>query len=139
MYTVDNEQIHKTIKLLKKDITDDWYCDPQNYQDIFSNTTKITQSINERIAKGNGIYNAEKSLLFNIPKGNGGFRYSLEISPVDRIAYHMFGVELINLLDHTLPFNILSHRKSEDDKTLFKPIIEQWNKFEKLYTYLWYR
>lgn len=130
MYTVDNELIHKTIKLLKKDITDDWYCDPQNYQDIFSNTTKIAQSINERIAKGNGIYSAEKSLLFNIPKGNGGFRYSLEISPVDRIAYHLFGVELIKLLDHTLPFNILSHRKSEDDKTLFKPVIEQWNKFE---------
>jgi hypothetical protein len=127
---VDNEQIQKTIKLLKKDITDDWYCDPQNYQDIFANITKITQSINEKIAKGNGIYSAEKSLLFNIPKGNGGFRYSLEISPIDRIAYHLFGVELIKLLDHTLPFNILSHRKSDDDKTLFKPVIEQWNKFE---------
>lgn len=130
MYTVDIEQIHKAIKLLKKDITDDWYCDPQNYQDIFSNTTKIAQSINDRIAIGNGIYCAEKSLLLNIPKGNGGFRYTLEISPIDRIAYHLFGVELIKLLDKTLPFNILSHRRSDDDKTLFKPVIEQWNKFE---------
>jgi len=85
--------------------------------------------LNKKIEEGNGIYIARNSVLFNIPKGNGGFRYTLEFSPLDRIAYHIFGIELINMLDKVLPFNILSHRLNPDKDTLYKPMIEQWNKF----------
>ncbi|MGZ3814397.1 MAG: RNA-directed DNA polymerase [Mucilaginibacter sp.] len=115
--------------MLKKDIYDDWYCDLQNYTDVFKEIPKVTALINERINKGRGIYIAGKSILFNIPKSNGGFRYSLELSPLDRLAYHIFGFQLIDLLDRVLPYNILSHRKSHDDETLYKPMIEQWSKF----------
>jgi hypothetical protein len=129
LYIVTDDQVRKAIKLLKKDIYDDWYCDLQNYSDVFNEIQKVTALINERIDKGRGIYIAEKSILFNIPKGNGGFRYSLELSPLDRLAYHVFGFQLIDLLDCVLPYNILSHRKNHDDETLYKPMIEQWNKF----------
>lgn len=130
MYSVNEDIVRHSIKYLKKDLKDDWYCDPQNYKDIFSDISKLVAKINNKIIKGNGIYMADESFLFNIPKGNGGFRYTLEVCPIDRIAYHVFGIELIYLLDKTLPFNILGHRKSLDDETLFKPVIEQWNKFE---------
>jgi hypothetical protein len=130
MYYVDEATIRVSIKYLKKDINDDWYCDPQNYKDVFTDVTKLTNKINQKIKAGKGIYVAEKSAIFNIPKGNGGFRYTLEQSPIDRLAYHIFGIKLIHYLDRTLPFNILSHRKSLDEDTLYKPYIEQWSKFE---------
>jgi|GEM_PF-3483824 len=98
MYVVTDDQVRKALKLLKKDIHDDWYCDLQNYTDVFKEIPKVTALINERISKGRGIYIAEKTILFNIPKGNGGFRYSLEFSPLDRLAYHIFGFQLIDLL-----------------------------------------
>ena len=130
MYKITEDKVRRATKFLKKDILDDWYGDLQNYADIFSDVPKITRLVNQKIEMGRGIYTAHKSVLLNIPKGNGGFRYTLELSPIDRIAFHIFGFELIELLDKSLPFNILSHRRSLDDDTLFKPPIEQWNKFE---------
>ncbi len=130
MYKITDDKVRRAIKFLKKDIYDDWYCDLQNYSDIFRDVSKIAQLVNQKIELGRGVYIAQKSVLLNIPKGNGGFRYTLELSPIDRIAFHVFGIELIELLDKALPFNILSHRRSLDDDTLFKPPIEQWNKFE---------
>lgn len=130
MFKISEEQVRKAIKYLKKDIYDDWYCDLQNYEDLHSDQHKVTNLINLRIVQGGGIYHSQKSILLNIPKGNGAFRYTLELSPLDRLAFHVFGLELIFLLDKVIPFNILSHRKSLDNETLFKPLIEQWNKFE---------
>lgn len=130
MFTIAEEKIRRAIKFLKKDINDDWYADLQHYADLHSDIPKITQAINQKIKQGRGVYHAHKPSLFNIPKANGGFRYTLELSPIDRLAFHLFGLELIDLLDRSLPFNILSNRKSLDRETLFKHTIEQWNKFQ---------
>ena len=130
MYKVTEEKLKRAIKFLKKDIYDDWYCDLQNYSDLFSDIPKLIEQINHRIQAGHGVFVAQKAVLLNIPKGNGGFRYTLELSPLDRIAFHIFGLELISLLDKSISFRVLSQRKSADEETLFKPAIEQWNKFE---------
>ncbi len=130
MYSVNNEIVKKAIKFLKKDIYDDWFCDIQNFDDIFNDINNITNIINDKIRSGKGIYLADNPILFNIPKENGAFRYTLELCPLDRLAYHIFGIQLIHYLDRSLPFNVLGHRKNLDDKMLFKPMIEQWNKFE---------
>lgn len=129
MYKVTREKVSLAIKFLKKDIHDDWYCDLQNYEDIFKKIEKLTEKINTKIKNGRGVYIAQAPVLLNIPKGDCGFRYTLELSPIDRVAFHVFGLDLIELLDKTLPYNILGHRRSLDDETLFKPAIEQWNKF----------
>ena len=130
MYQITEGKLRKALKFLKKDLHDDWYCDLQNYEDISLDFAKLTLNINNRIKHGRGVYEAQKSVLLNIPKANGGFRYTLELSPIDRIAYHVFGLELVELLDGAISFRVLSQRKSSDSKTLFKPFIEQWNKFE---------
>lgn len=130
MYKVTEEKLKRAIKFLKKDMYDDWYCDLQNYADLFSDIPKLIDQINHRIHIGRGVFVAQKAVLLNIPKGNGGFRYTLELSPLDRIAFHIFGLELIELLDGSISFHILSQRRSTDEETLFKPAIEQWNKFE---------
>lgn len=129
MFQLSEIEVKTAVKYLKRDLRDDWYRDLQNYSDIYDNIQVLTKKINDKIVRGRGIYVSQKSILFNIPKGNGGFRYSLEFSPLDRIAYHIFGIELISMLDKVLPFNILSHRKNMEKDTLFKPMIEQWNKF----------
>jgi len=132
LISVDMDTI---IKLLKQDVDDDWFQDPLFYEDRL-NKEVITKYFFDNIQNNHGEYSAQDHLIFNVPKSPEAYRYSLETSFFDRVAYFAFALPLIQAFDEQLSRRVLSFRlnpefvSGENKKFLYLHGTEQWAKFE---------
>jgi len=128
--------LKKIVRYLEQDMKDDWFKDPLLYEDKFDKK-EIKEYFDENVNKNSGVYLPKKRVLLNIPKKQGTLRYALETNFFDRIAYHTFGLILIENLDPLVSCRVLSHRfvkndyKNKRNRYLFYNSIEQWKKFEE--------
>jgi hypothetical protein len=132
LYNID---LSKVIGFLKQDIKDDFFPDPLHYKDRFDQIL-ITNYFEKNIDNNNGMYLPERRLLINVPKPQGTLRYSLETSFFDRLAYHAYGITIIQYFDKLLSRRVFNHRFNYKDynssrpRYLFYNPIRQWKKFE---------
>lgn len=130
------DDLKRVLKYLKADLKDDWFQDPLLYKDIMQNEEFILNYFEKNIKKNHGVYIPTKRQMLNIPKKGFVLRYSLETSFFDRIAFHSFGLTLMEHFDKMISKRILNHRidynsiRKKNDY-LFKNSIEQWKKFEE--------
>lgn len=128
--------LEKTLRYLKQDLRDDWFQDPLLYEDRF-NREDIVKYFEKNIAGNCGIYRPVKREILNVPKSKGTLRYSLEMPFYDRVAYHTFGVPIVQYLDASISKRVLSHRLDDEEfragksRYLFLNAIEQWKKFDE--------
>ncbi|MCC5849709.1 MAG: RNA-directed DNA polymerase [Verrucomicrobia bacterium] len=121
------------VRQLKQDLRDDWYPDPLNYEDLL--TPDISGGILESSFENHhGQFVPEERLELNIPKRGFVLRYSLEMSPKDRLYYQALVGYLVPYYDPLLPNQILNHRHAiggnRAGRYLFKQPIEQWGHFQ---------
>lgn len=131
-HTTDLREI---IRLFKDDIKDDWFHDPLHFGDCLDGN-RIRQYFERNIEQNHGRFEPVKRVLLNIPKKGGALRYSLETCIYDRLAYHVFGIPIIECFDRFLPRRVLSHRldikwNRGKRRYLFLNAIDQWMKFEE--------
>ena len=129
LYNVD---LKRVIKYLKQDLKDDWFRDPLEFNDRLDESV-VVHYFEKNIQENNGVYKPTPRILLNIPKSNGALRYSLETNIFDRIAYHAFGLTLIEYLDPFVSKRVFNHRKNflESEKKyqyVFLNSIIQWKK-----------
>jgi hypothetical protein len=131
-------ELKKIIRCLKRDLKDDWVTDPLHFNDILDSNL-IVSYIDSNIEENLGQFEPIERELINIPKKDSGLRYSLETCIYDRIAYHTFGIKLIEYFDPLISNRIFSHRldncssfkRKGKERYLFLNAIEQWRKFEE--------
>jgi len=127
--------LREIIRLFKDDLKDDWFHDPLHFEDCLDRD-RIREYFQKNIEQNHGRFEPVKRILLNIPKKGGALRYSLETCLYDRLAYHVFGVPIIECLDEFLSRRVLSHRldikwSKGKKRYLFLNAIEQWMKFEE--------
>ena len=127
--------LNQLIKLLKRDLEDDWFADPIDYEDKLRNKKEIVEYFEKNILDNHGSFKPLHRIVLNIPKQTNTLRYSLETCIYDRIAYHYFGAILLKYFDKFISRRVLSHRFNEifynKGKDLFLSRTEQWKKFEE--------
>jgi len=128
--------IERVFRFFKQDLKDDWFQDPLLYEDRLKKDT-VKEYFRQNIENNCGIFRPTKRQIINIPKKGGTLRYSIETSFFDRIAYHAFGLILIEHFDKLINRRVLSHRlddftyRKKKHRYLFLNSIEQWKKFEE--------
>lgn len=120
------------MRQLKQDLRDDWYPDPLNYEDLLD--PKVAGEIlKSSFEEHHGLFVPEERLELNIPKRGFVLRYSLEMSPHDRLYYQALAGFLVPYFDPLLPSQVLNHRfairGSREGRYLFKQPIDQWKHF----------
>lgn len=118
------------VRQLKRDIKDDWYPDPFNYQDMLTENA-VSTALAEALARGDGQFSPEPCTPLDIPKKNFILRYSLETGLVDRAYYHALASALFHHYDNLIPPNVLSYRRARrgrQGRYLFLNPIEQWKR-----------
>ncbi|MEF2549045.1 hypothetical protein VQ045_17965 [Aurantimonas sp. E1-2-R+4] len=115
---------------LRRDLLDDWFPDPRRFEDMLD-TDHIEYVLSENFRKNDGVYRPEPRTLLNIPKSNFTLRYGLEISLAERALYHALASRLVPFYDPLIPWNVFSHRASEDPsgRYLFRRAIPSWQDF----------
>jgi hypothetical protein len=118
------------IRQLQRDMRDDWFPDPLRFEDVF-NSAHIAKCVAENFLRNGGVYRPSARQILNLPKPNFTLRYALETSVVDRAIYHGLTALLVPHLDPLIPWNVFSHRHTEnsDSRYLFKPAIRSWQDF----------
>jgi hypothetical protein len=133
LYNID---LSKVIGFLKQDIDDDFFPDPMYYKDRFDQKL-MSNYFEKNINNNNGMYQPEKRILINVPKPQGTLRYSLETNFYDRLAYHAYGITIIQYFDKLLSRRVFNHRfnyknfNSSRPRYLFFNSIKQWKKFDQ--------
>lgn len=121
------------VRQLKQDLRDDWYPDPLNYEDLL-NPEVAGVILETSFEAHHGLFGPEERLELNIPKRGFVLRYSLEMSPQDRLYYQALAGYLVPYFDPLLPNQVLNHRLaiggSRAGRYLFKQPIEQWEHFQ---------
>lgn len=118
---------------MKQDMRDDWFPDPIEHRDLYSNIGDLKRVILSELVEGNGLYEGNYRHLCDIPKKGLGIRYSLETDFYDRFVYQAISSFLIPYFDPLLSPRALGHRynaRREKEKYLYKPRIELWQTFE---------
>ena len=118
---------------LNQDMRDDWFVDPIQHRDLFTNKDELRLVLHELLLEGNGQYKGALRSIYDIPKKGLGIRYSLETDFYDRFIYQAICSFLIPYYDPLLSHRVLGHRynmKRTSEKYLFKPRIELWQTFE---------
>jgi hypothetical protein len=121
------------LKHLLQDMRDDWFVDPIQHRDLFSDKESLRKVLHELLVEGNGQYQAALRNIYDIPKKGLGIRYSLETDFYDRFIYQAICSFLIPYYDPILSHRVLSHRYNKNrhsEKYLFKPRIDMWQTFE---------
>lgn len=114
---------------------DDWFDDPLEYGELFSNPQDLYRVISEILEQHNGQYLSGGRQIYDIPKASFGLRYALETDFYDRFIYQAIASYLMPFYDPILSNRVLGHRLNKErksDKYLFKHRIELWNTFEGL-------
>lgn len=118
---------------LHQDMRDDWFVDPIQHRDLFTNKDELRLVLHDLLLEGNGQYKGAMRSIYDIPKKGLGIRYSLETDFYDRFIYQAICSFLIPYYDPLLSHRVLGHRhnrKRPSEKYLFKPRIELWQTFE---------
>ena len=121
----------KTIKRqLRRDLLDDWFPDPRRFGDLLE-SDHIEAILVSNFQHNEGAFKPEERTLFNIPKSNFTLRYGLEISLAERALYQALTARLVPLYDPLIPWNVFSHRASDDPdgRYLFRRAIPAWQDF----------
>lgn len=130
------KNLHLVLNHLKQDLKDDWFQDPIQFSDKL-NENEIVEYFNNNIKENLGVYKPQMRIELNLPKQQGTLRYELYTNFYDRIAFHAFGLTLIENLDEFIPRRVFNHRLNRkdilktDSKYLFYNSIDQWKKFEE--------
>ncbi|TCL06980.1 RNA-directed DNA polymerase [Sodalis ligni] len=125
--------VNAVLAHMRQDMRDDWFPDPLDYKDLFSNENYLGSVIIGLLLEGNGRYEGSNRTICDIPKKGLGIRYSLETDFYDRFIYQAICSYLIPFFDPLLSPRALGHRynkKRAKEKYLFKPRIELWQTFE---------
>ena len=125
--------IDAVLQHLLQDMRDDWFVDPIQHRDLFTNKDQLRLVLHELLLEGNGQYEGGLRSIYDIPKKGLGIRYSLETDFYDRFIYQAICSFLIPYYDPLLSHRVLGHRynkKRTSEKYLFKPRIELWQTFE---------
>ena len=125
--------IDAILQHLLQDMRDDWFVDPIQHRDLFTNKDQLRLVLHELLLEGNGQYKGAIRSIYDIPKKGLGIRYSLETDFYDRFIYQAICSFLIPYYDPLLSHRVLGHRynkKRTSEKYLFKPRIELWQTFE---------
>ena len=125
--------IDAVLQHLFQDMRDDWFIDPIQHRDLFTNKDQLRLVLHELLLEGNGQYKGALRSIYDIPKKGLGIRYSLETDFYDRFIYQAICSFLIPYYDPLLSHRVLGHRynkKRISEKCLFKPRIELWQTFE---------
>ena len=125
--------IDAVLQHLLQDMRDDWFVDPIQHRDLFTNKEQLRIVLHELLLEGNGQYKGAMRSIYDIPKKGLGIRYSLETDFYDRFIYQAICSFLIPYYDPLLSHRVLGHRynkKRASEKYLFKPRIELWQTFE---------
>lgn len=124
--------IRQVVRQLKEDLKDDWFPDSLGYEDLLKPDVAAALIV-AAFERHHGRFIPESRVVLDIPKQNGGLRYSLEMSLQDRLYYQLLVGFLIPFYDPLLPNQVLSHRHARADrrakKYLFKHPVEQWTHF----------
>lgn len=127
MIEIDTKRV---IRHLRHDLMNDWFPDPLEYGDCLS-VDYIEDKLWELQRPGG--YQASRRVLRNVPKANGGLRYSLEMNVVDRFVYQALVEQFSDPLDKLLASRVFSHRTEVRDpkkgKYFFKQPVGQWQLF----------
>ena len=75
--------IQKTLKHLRQDMRDDWFCDAVRYEDLLSNRNSLNEILQKNLDINHGIYETGKKFTYDVPKSLLGLRYTLEIDFYD--------------------------------------------------------
>ena len=123
-----NENVVK--RQLRRDLLDDWFPDPLRFEDMFDKG-HIEYVLEENFRENNGKFCPSERTLLNIPKTNYTLRYGLEISLAERALYHALAMRLLPYYDLLIPWNVFSHRASEDPlgRYSFRRAIPAWQDF----------
>ena len=115
---------------LRRDLLDDWFPDPLRFEDMF-NADHVEFVLTENFRENEGAFHPKERTMLNIPKGNFTLRYGLEISLAERALYHALAMRLLPHFDSLIPWNVFSHRASEDPlgRYLFRRAIPAWQDF----------
>ncbi|WP_299543457.1 hypothetical protein [Phenylobacterium sp.] len=119
------------LRQLRRDLRDDWFPDPREFEDIFRND-QIQEVLAQNFSGNEGVYRPIKRHLLNVPKSNFTLRYALETGVADRALYQGLASYLVPFYDPLLPWNVFNHRQAEAkdaDKHLFKRAVQSWQDF----------
>lgn len=119
------------LRQLRRDLRDDWFPDPREFEDIFRNN-QIQEVLVQNFNGNQGVYRPVKRHLLNVPKSNFTLRYGLETSVADRALYQGLASYLVPFFDPLLPWNVFNHRRAEPKdaaKHLFKRAVQSWQDF----------
>lgn len=123
--------IWRAIERLKKDIKDDWFQDPINFQFLLSK--KFFHKRLENFIGNNKSYKPSSlAKHFTIPKSGYSTRPSIETSFIDRIIYQAYVDRLAENMDNILHPQIYSFRYNSgkgNNKYMYHFSIEQWKKY----------
>ena len=121
----------KTVeRQLRWDLRDDWFPDPLRFKDLLS-TGHIEEVLTENFRENDGTFLPKKRTLLNIPKRDFTLRYGLEVSLAERALYHALTMRLLPHYDSLIPWNVFSHRASENPsgRYFFRRPIQAWQDF----------
>ena len=121
----------KIVKLqLRRDLLDDWFPDPLRFEDMLD-TGHIEYVLEKNFREHEGRFHPSKRTLLNIPKANFTLRYGLEISLTERALYHGLVMHIFPHYDFLIPWNVFSHRASEDPfgRYLLRHAVPAWQDF----------
>ena len=115
---------------LRRDLLDDWFPDPLRFEDMLD-AGHIEYVLTENFRENDGKFQPNKRTLLNIPKGNFTLRYGLEISLAERALYHALAMRLLPHYDLLIPWNVFSHRASENPfgRYLLRHAVPAWQDF----------
>lgn len=129
-------ELNKVIQFFKEDLKDDWFQDPLLFNDRITKKT-ITEYFEQNIQINQGVFTPIPRQIMNVPKKGATLRYSLEMCFFDRIAFHAFGITLIEHFDKLINRRVFNHRLDEQSfqkrkpRWLFLNAIQQWKKYEE--------
>jgi len=125
-----NINLWNAIKRVKEDLKDDWFEDPQYFEDML-NPKFIYDKLSKYLKNSKLTYKPDDAVHFNVPKKGFTCRIATEINIVDRVVYQAFIDCIIEDFNEVLENNVYSARfdTRNQENTFFINSIEQWKKF----------
>ncbi len=121
----------RLVRELRTDLGQDWFPDPLRYEDLLS-VAAVQKALDDHVSDGDGLFQAEPAMAFDLPKPEFTLRYSMESSLRDRAYYQALVGCLAPYYDELLPNHVLSHRYAFGERRgryFFRHPVKQWKLF----------